>query len=148
MENKIITNDRFDKLTNLDISIHYRDKEYWLTRSYFMGAFAYWVVVQSPYDTPDIKDALEAFSLYVGKRIGKDMPKKFTYETLLEFINEDVFEGIPEIGKLNHPKIDTGAKYVFVSRDSKPHPDYDFIDTGALARNVFYMILRESITHG
>ena len=31
--NEIETNDRFDRLTNLDISTHYRDREYWFMRS-------------------------------------------------------------------------------------------------------------------
>ena len=136
------------KLTNLDISTNYRDREYWFMRSDFLGAFAYWVVAQSPYDTPGITPALKAFGEYVAKRIKDGIPEKFTYTDLQEFINEKVFESIPEIKKLNHPKIDIGQQINFSDRYSKSKPDYDFIDLGALARNVFYMLLRESITQG
>ena len=136
------------RLTNLDISTNYRDREYWFMRSDFLGAFAYWVVAQSPYDTPDIMPALKAFGEYIALRIRDGIPEKFTYAELQEFINEKVFESIPEIKKLNHPKIDVGQKINFCDRYSKPKPDYDFIDLGALARNIFFMLMRESITHG
>ena len=148
MEN-IETNDRFDKLTNLDISTHYRDREYWLMKSDFMAAFAYWVVSQSPYNAPDISPALKAFEKYIDVFVikkGRHLPHKFNYETLGALLGDDVFETIPDIEVLNHPKIDTGAEILFVSRYSSPKPDYDFIDLGALSRNVFYMILRENIT--
>ena len=135
---------RFDRLTNRDISIYYRDREYWYMRSDFLGAFAYWVVAQSPYDTPDITSALEAFGEYVSKRIADGEAEKFTYNDLSQFISDAVFESIPEIEKLNHPKVSSGSGYD--NRHSEPHPDYDFIDLGALARNVFYMLLREAIT--
>ena len=140
----IETNIRYDKLTNLDISTHYRDREYWFMRSDFLGAFAHWVVAQSPYDAPDISDALKAFSKYVGKKINDGVPEKFTYDELSEFLSDDIFESIPAIEKLNHPKISEGVGYN--NRHNEPHPDYDFIDLGALARNVFYMLLRENIT--
>ena len=141
---KIKTNERFDKLTNLDISTHYKDREYWFMRSDFMGAFAYWVVVQSPYDAPYFTQALKAFEKYVSNHIADGMPKQFTYTELSEFINEDIFETIPEINLLNRPLISSGQDYD--NRYTEPHPNFDFIDLGALARNVFYMILRENIT--
>lgn len=142
--NKIETNDRFDKLTNLDISTHYRDREYWFMRSDFMGAFAYWVVVQSPYDAPYFTQALKAFEKYVSSHIEDGIPKQFTYDELDEFINEDIFEAIPEINLLNRPLISSGQAYD--NRHNKSHPNFDFIDLGALARNIFYMVLRENIT--
>ena len=141
MENTITTNDRFDKLTNLDISTHYRDREYWFMRSDFIGAFAYWVVAQSPYDAPDITEALKAFSEYVSTAIGENIPKQFTYDELSDFLSDKALEAIPEIEKLNHPKIDN-------NQNITTNPDCDFICLGALSRNVFYMILRESITYG
>lgn len=145
MDDNITTNERFDKLTNLSISTHYKDREFWFMRSDCLGAFAYWVVAQSPYDAPDITPALEAFSGYVGGKIANDIPVKFTYSELKDFINEDVFESIPEIEKLNHRKNGRDGMG-FCSRYDKPAPDDDFIDLGALARNVFYMLLRQSIT--
>lgn len=137
---------KIEKLTNADIATYYQDWEGWYMRSGFLAAFAYWVVAQSPYDAPDITLALRAFQKFVAGSVPDGAPVKFTYEQMKEFINEKVFESIPEIEQLNHPKIDTGAKYMFCSRYDSPKPDYDFIDLGALARNVFYMLLRRSIT--
>ncbi|MCP4493244.1 MAG: hypothetical protein GY820_38970 [Gammaproteobacteria bacterium] len=146
---EISTNERFDKLTNLDISTHYRDREYWFMKSDFLAAFSYWVVAQSPYSTPDIGPALKAFEKYVDVfLIPKDrhLPHRFTYEGLSESLTEEAFETIPEILALNSPKIGTGGKHIFVDRYSTPDPDHDFIDLGALSRNIFYMLLRENIT--
>jgi hypothetical protein len=127
--NEIETNDKFDKLTNLDISTHYRDIDIWALPSEFLGAFAYWVVVQNPNKgLIDIHPALMAFNFYVLSFFDDPaLPEKFNYERLNKMIDEDVFASIPEILTLN---------------ELKP----DFIDLGALARNMFYMILREHIT--
>lgn len=145
MDTEITTNNRFDKLTNLDISTHYQDREYWFMRSDFLGAFSYWVVSQSPYDAPDISKALTAFSEYIGKNIKDDAGKKFTYDELSSLISEDVFESIPEIEILNHRKNGRDGMG-FCSRFDQPSPDDDFIDLSALSRNIFYMMLRENIT--
>lgn len=134
------------KLTNKDISEQYRTGEYWFMRSDFLGAFAYWAVAQSPYDVPDISLALSAFGNYVSKKVKDGIPEKFTYEELSDFIDEDKFEAIPEIEKLNHPLISSGEGYA--NRHKTWHADYDFIDLGALARNIFYMLLRGKITEG
>jgi len=145
MNNTIETNSNFNKLTNRDISTHHRDGEYWLMRSDLLGAFAYWVVAQSPYDTPDISKALTAFGDYIGETIKDDGVKRFSYDELSQFISEDVFESIPEIEILNHRKNGRDGMG-FCSRYDKPSPDDDFIDLGALARNIFFMILRNQIT--
>jgi hypothetical protein len=146
MTENITTNDRFDRLTNLDISTHYRKRIMWLSKSSFLGAFAYWVVVQSPYDAPDITPALKAWDKHLNKIfLNSNMIVEFTYEKLSNAITEDVFASIPEIEKLNHRKngrIGPG----FSSRYDSPDPDDDFIDLCALAKNVFYMIMRENIT--
>ncbi len=144
MNTQIETNPPPHKLTNRDISTYHRGDEYYFMRSDFLGAFAHWVVVQSPYDAPDMAAALAAFAEYVGKRVQSGMPEKFTYDDLSEFISDKVFESISEIEALNHPRVSSGPGYE--NRHKKMHPDYDFIGLGALARNVFYMILRESIT--
>ena len=144
--NTIKTNDRFDKLTNLDISTHHRDGEMWLCKSSFMGAFAYWAVSQSPYDTPNITEPLKAFGRYVDKLFGADEVIETSYQELQELISEKVFESIPEIEKLNHAKIEIKGFIASTSRSHKTKPDYDYIDLSALARNVFSMLLREHIT--
>lgn len=138
---------RSDKLTNLDISTHYREVAFCLMKSDFLGAFAYWATSQSPYDTPDITDALDEFNKYISVFIFKEEQViELTYDKLNTLISEAVFETLPRIEKLNHPKIDTGSTYMFVSRYHTPKSDYDFIDLGALARNIKFMIMREYIT--
>ena len=131
------------ELTNLDISTHYKDKNFYFMRSDFMGAFAYWSVKISPYNDPDISSPLSAFSRYLSFVFPDNLPKKFTYDELREIVNEKVFEEIPAIRALNEPKISSGEGYN--NRYDNPHPDYDFIDLGALARNIFFMLIRESI---
>ena len=142
------------KLTNNDISIQHKDRTYWLMKSDILGAFAYWVVKQSPYDTPNITTALKAFDKYLEKTFQANfslikhkqshMPRKFSYQELSDLITESTLEAIPEIEILNHCKISEGAEYN--NRHNVYNPDFDFIDLGALARNIFYMILREIIT--
>lgn len=129
MNSTISTNDRFDKLTNLDISTHYSDMEYYLFVSDFKSALAYWITSQNPNsETIEVKPALDAFECHVMKYIdNKLIPEKFSFKQLKEIISDDVFEKIPEVMALNN---------------LKP----DFIDLGALARNVFYMVAREQIT--
>lgn len=127
--NTIKTNSRFDRLTNLDISTHYRNIEFYAFPHDFLAAFAYWVVLQNLNRTPiNLAPALLGFKDYLAKFFTSGVvPEKFTYGRLQEVINDDVFESINPILDLNK---------------LKP----DFIDLGALARNVFFMILREHIT--
>jgi len=147
MVTEIKSNERFDRLTNLDISTHYRDVEFYFMKSDFLGAFAYWTVAQSPYDTPDITNALRAFDGYISVFIFKNEECiQMRYDKLSRLINEDVFGTIPEIEKLNHAKFDSGHTFMTTSRYHQPKPDYDFIDLGALARNIKYMLMREYIT--
>lgn len=126
---KVETNRRFDKLTNSDIRTHYRNIEVYLLPSDFLAAFAYWAVAQNPNRKfINIVPSLRALEKHIRVHF-KDfrVPEKFTYDSLREIVNENMFESIPEILDLNK---------------SKP----GFIDIGALARNVFYMILRQRIT--
>jgi len=137
------------KLTNLDISTNFRDVDYYFMKSDFMASFAYWVVYQSPYAAPNITMPLRAWEKYVDvflTPMGDDIPHKFNYDDLQNKISEKVLESIPEIEALNHSKNNKRSGIVFVTRYSKPNPDDDFIDLGALARNIFYMLLREYIT--
>lgn len=126
---EIKTNDRFDTLTNLDISTHYRDVEFYVMPSSLLGAFAYWVTAQNPNKALiDIRLSLLAFEAHVLSFFNKsNIPEKFNYERLRDMINEETFAAIPDILALN---------------ELKP----DFIGLGALARNIFFMILREHIT--
>ena len=141
------------RLTNNDISILHRKRTYWIMRGDILGAFAYWAVKQSPYYIPNISKALYAFNKHLDETFKypedaqfqhSEMPREFSYEELSALIHEDVFEKIPEIEILNHPKVSSGEE--FNNRHNVYHPDFDFVDLGALARNVFYMVLREIIT--
>jgi len=123
------TNNRFDRLTNLDIFTHYGDIELCLLPNEFLAALAYFVICQNPNDDiVEVKPAVVAFKRHILNSF--DDPKRpqiFTYEGLLKIVNDAVFESIPEIMALNQL-------------------EPDFIDLGALARNVFFMIVRQCIT--
>jgi hypothetical protein len=90
---------------------------------------AYWIVAQNPNKKLiEINPAIRAFKEHVSTFFGKDtLPEEFTLSRLRQVVSDTVLENIPEILALN---------------ELKP----DFIDLGALSRNVFYMILREHIT--
>lgn len=123
------TNEKFNRLTNLDISKHHRDKDYWLMVTDFTGAFGYWVICQGPKSHVfDLYPSLLAFDSYV-KSLFKNtqLPQLFTYEDVENIVCEEKLAGIREILKLNEL-------------------DDEFIDLYALARNVKFMILREFIT--
>lgn len=117
-------------LTNADISNKYRDYDFYLMMSSIQGSFAYWVVSQ--YTNNDIKldinIPLNAFSNYLSVKYFPDRKNtvlKMSYSDVQMMINEKVFMSIPEIMKLN--QID------------------GWIDLYALAKNVFFMVLRDSI---
>jgi hypothetical protein len=136
------------KLTNLDISEQYKDTEFYLMKDELLGTFACWLIRQSPYDTPDINNALEAYNKFLEIKFNtEDKVVKFTYEELSKYISEDIFEGIPEIEIFNHSKKDAGEGFIASSsRYDKTKTDYDFVDLNALACNIFYGICREYIT--
>ena len=130
-------------LTNADIAENYRGVEIYMMRKGFTGPFANWVVQQSPYEVPDFREALAQFNGYVTDLMGGETVKKFDYEELNILISEDAFEKIPAILALNVAKVTSGPGYA--KRHRIMHPDYDFIDLGALARNIFYDIIRNHI---
>lgn len=113
------------RLCNLDIAENFQDiDDFCLVFADFKGAFAYWVAYQNPNDTYVVDNALKAFSDYIRKEFKNiDVAEFFSYKRLSNLLTEDKLGNIPEILKLSR---------------MKP----DFIDLGALARNVFYMIIR------
>jgi len=126
---EIKTNDRFDKLTNNDISTHYKEVEVYLFPSCLTSALAYWITKQNPNKSIiELKPILLAYKNYIIDNWENPLiPEIFTFDSLQELISEPVFASIPEMLELNN---------------MLP----DFIDLYVLARNVFYMILREQIT--
>jgi hypothetical protein len=119
-----------NRLTNRDISETYREHEFWIFRSDILSAFSYWVTSQNRNGTFISDKPTEAYSNYITPFFENlKVPQKLSYEKLSEMIDEKIFVTIPEILELN---------------EMEP----DFIDLGALARNVFYMVVREQITSG
>jgi hypothetical protein len=135
-------------LTNRDISEQYRNTEFYLMKSELLGTLASLLVQQSPYDVPNINKALKSYNKFLkGKFDTVDKVVKFTYEELSKYISDDVFESIPEIEIFNHSKKDSGEGFIASSsRYHKTKADYDFVDLGALSRNIFYEICRNHIT--
>lgn len=136
------------KITNLWISQNCQEMNFWLFRNSVVSAFAYWVIKQSPYLIPKkIKSVLNSFKKYIEIYFNKpdaiDGMVEFSYKELQWMLSEKQFESIPEIEKLNHSKKESGLAFNSVSRYHKMKQDYDFVDLGALAKNVFYMIIKE-----
>lgn len=127
-ETVIETNDRFDRLTNLDIKTHYRDIEIYCMPSSFVGAFAYWAHAQNEgVELLKIANAILDFNKYVLTFFeNPKIPVKFSYSELSATISEEEFQSIPGVLEIMEGD--------------------NFICCGALVRNVFYMILREHIT--
>ena len=135
------------KLTNRDIKEQYSNAEFYLMKPELLGTFASWLIQQSPYDTPNITKAVKAYNKFLLFKFDtEDKVMKFTYEQLSKYISSDVFESIPGIEKFNNPKIDNGQQVATCSRFHKTKADYDFVDLGALSRNIFYTICRNHIT--
>lgn len=118
------------KLTNSDIAANYLNEKFYLMINDFKGAFVCWATRQNPNETYGvIADATQAYTKFLQQRYfkTKDTVVEMTCDLIKKLTDEDLFVAIPEILALN---------------EMKP----DFIDLGALSRNVFYHILREQIT--
>lgn len=118
------------KLTKADISANYSNSKFHLMINDFKGAFACWANQQNPNDTYGVvADATQAYVEFLKRRHFKDKNTviEMDYKLIEKLTDEDLFIAIPEIMALN---------------EMKP----DFIDLGALSRNVFYHILREQIS--
>ena len=90
------------KLTNQNINTDYRNIEFWVFKKDLTSAFVYWVLRQSPYNTPDIMPALIAYDNYLTPLFhNDDIPIKFNYESLKPILSEYLFASIPEILELN-----------------------------------------------
>lgn len=107
----------------------------WITRDRVCGELASWAVQQSPYVVPDLlAEAITSFhSLWpcdpeFGMSEWSDMGA-------LESAIMATFDQVPEILAWNMRK--NGREGMgFSSRYDQPHPDDDFIDLHALARNM------------
>ncbi len=113
---------------NASLMRDYSKEEFYLMASDFKGAFACWVARQNHNEDVKVVDnALDGFNLYIADFFdNQEVPQKFNHTRLEAIINEKAFMGISAIMGLN---------------ELTP----DFIDLGALSRNVLYMIFREAI---
>jgi len=133
-ESQLNTQEHF-RLPNNKLRELFSDGEFWVNAKDAVAAFTYWVFKQNPDLFRDddllmsmkVHAAIKAFRNYIEGKIKDHMP--IPYRELEHYIHAIEFERIPEILALNQ---------------IRP----EFIDLDALARNVFYMIIRESITQG
>lgn len=125
-----MTAENYDELTNMALSEKYSTTEFGLFPSDFLAAFAYWVTAQNTNGTFIVNKPLEAYSKFVMPFFeNPKIPTKFTFQQVSGMIHDTVFENIPEILELN---------------EMEP----DFIDLEALARNVFFMVIRAQVIGG
>lgn len=118
------------KLTNADISANYLNEKFHLMINDFKGAFACWATIANQNETYGvIADATQAYTKFLQQQYfkTKDTVVEMDCDLIKKLTSKDLFFAIPEILAL---------------QEMKP----DFIDLGALSRNVFYHILREQIT--
>ena len=110
----------------------------WAFKNDFTGSLARWLVKQSPYVVPDkLSVCIEKFDKLIDSEFEFDI--NGMVEVNLIGLGEKLsllLETIPEVMALNERKNgDTSPK--FVSRYSnETDPDDDFIDIGAVARNI------------
>jgi hypothetical protein len=137
-------------LCNRDISQGYQGCAFWLYRSDIIAAFAYWIVKQSPYEVPYITRVLQELDRYVKDQFpGKnEVPVRCTYQELHQKILRGGWSNLPCMCKLSTPKRVSEDPIIFISEGTNLDPAEDFIDLYALAKNVFYAIMREEITTG
>jgi len=116
------------KLTNRDIDANHRYDVFWLLPNDFVGAFAYWVYTQGRNMEMDFSKAIKAFRNHIDSSFKKkEIPEEFNLGAIETLVDSKLLFSIPEIAELNE------------------NNDKDFIDLGALERNVKYMIVREQI---
>lgn len=118
------------QLTNLTISTKFKNTKFYIFKKDILAALAMWIVKQNPNkEIPNINRVLMAYKNYFDTVLiveSEDVPILVTYNLLETVINETLFASIPEIRELN---------------DLSP----DFIALGALAKNVFFQVLKDYI---
>lgn len=105
---------------------------------------ARWAIEQSPYTWP------EGLETVVRKLQGENTSLLYGYlrfSTMKELEKHlDVqYASIPEILAWNERKNGNDSPYGFASRYEKTNPDDDFIDLGALSRNVAMSLWKDAV---
>ena len=124
---------------------------YIVSTSDIMGGVACWAVRQSPYPVPDnLETVLNKLNIIMSTdNIFKEPSPDFRYSKFdfrdLETYIKSKLETIPEFTDWNNRKNkDNKSEYNFVTRYNVPDPDNDFIDLGALYKNVTGLILTDA----
>ncbi len=107
-----------------------------------LGSFAKWAIKQSPYVAPDnLELAVKSLSVHLSGQQHQWDNDQFIEMKCSELMM--ILEGFCEQSDIlkgwNTSKLGK-SDYVFVDRYSQPDPDYDFIDLGALIRNISHDI--------
>jgi hypothetical protein len=110
-----------------------------------VSTFAMWAVRQSPYPWPyQLEEACQALvtklhPLWEGAELGFRSLECMQLEDILRAACKE----IPEVITWNEPKSGHDATFIAVTRFSKPAPDDDIIDLGALFRNTAHSLFAE-----
>lgn len=127
------------KLTLPAMPALWSKSDIYISRRNLAGALAHWAVIQSPYTVPEnLGAAVEQFvEKWEGEWGSGDC--LLSSSTLMTAIDRTIHQ-CPLIVAWNTPKIEGAVNpelnTAFISRYEAIKPDYDFIDLGALARNV------------
>ena len=120
-----------------------------VTDKQLRGQLACWVCRQHPFHSVEGVDEVGALIDAAAENEGWSgdselRMKRFTDCREVEAWLRNAIWDHPQMAKWNTPRKDNGSDIAFVTRYSKPNPDYDFIDLSALVRNVALEAWRES----
>src|SRR5690554_3059803 len=123
-------------------------KEIWAFVSDFTAAVALWAIKQSPYPCPEnLKVVVEKLHASIAEDFDGDYAmKKFGSFREVEQYAATHLRQVPEYLAWNERKNGNKAPLQFTSRyDGPGDPDDNFIDLGALERNVAMHIVQQAI---
>jgi hypothetical protein len=119
------------------------EKQSWITLSMIQGYIAMWAVRQSPYHSPEgLLSVLDQFRASVRHFFDENEMRKMSQAELDSMLKGHLMT-IPQFQLWNERKNGNQSPYGFVDRYSKTNPDNDFIDLGALTRNVRMDLFKE-----
>ena len=124
------------------------ENRHWFFLKDILSYVAMWAVRQSPYDQPEnLAEALAGLKFALLKLL-----PGFADNPLMQLSGKEIedallaaFADVPQIQAWNRPRSGHSAPFVLSSRYDQPHPDDDFIDLHALARNVKHSLLLERL---
>ena len=117
-------------MTNRDITEKYSrsDQTFIIGLTDFIGSFAKFVAKQGLENFNNIDKATDEYKIFLLNTLFENNEHfiDISYSKINEYTSVELFEKLPNVLKLNET-------------------ENDFIDLGALSRNVFYDIIREGI---